>query len=72
MRFRDMQGRDLSPYYIRKYETPATKGYRLPSRPIIQPVRETTPDGSVGPSSTDLDQVAALHGRLIFSSLNHY
>ena len=61
-----MQGRGLSPYYIREYETLATKGYRLPSRPIVQPVRETTPDGSMSSSPTDSDRVAALHGILVF------
>jgi hypothetical protein len=50
MRFRGMQGRDLTTYYLREYETPATLGYRLPSLPGVQPVREMTPaaDESAG------------------------
>lgn len=58
MRFRGRQGRDLTTYYLREHETPATLGYRLPSLPEVQPVRETTPG---------LDEPAG-NGRVSFSN----
>jgi hypothetical protein len=52
MRYRENQGRDLTGYYIGRYQTPATMGHRLPSLPIVQPVRATTP-GADEPTSPE-------------------
>jgi hypothetical protein len=43
MDYRENKGRDLTGYYIGRYQTPGTMGRRLPRLDIIQPVRATTP-----------------------------
>ena len=58
-----MQGQDLTTYYLREYEMPATLGYQQPSLPVVQPVRAMTP-GLGEPAGN------GLNGRVSFSNLN--
>ncbi|KAF8320244.1 hypothetical protein F5887DRAFT_1087885 [Amanita rubescens] len=55
---REKQGRDLTDYYIGRYQTPATMGRRLPTLSIVQPVRATTPgaDEPTWPDETPIGQ----------------
>ncbi|KAF8337811.1 hypothetical protein F5887DRAFT_920220 [Amanita rubescens] len=39
----DDKGQDLRKYHVGRYETPATKGYRMPRRPQRVPERAATP-----------------------------
>lgn len=50
---KDKKGRDLQPYYVGRYQTPATMGYRLPDLPSPVQGRSTTPERPTTPGADD-------------------